>query len=380
VHERGLREGRLPDQPAARRDALRGRQLQERRLQRLHPELRRQAVRPRRLRRELRELRDAAEHDLQHERTMCLHASVRREELRAGRVRRRVRELRQRELLRERELHGLPDLRLARVLYRRPPELQVRRQQRLLVPGHRRQQQQPLRLGRVLLGLGQLLERRPQPGELHDPEEHQRPCRLHPSSLLHRVQLMRLPGWRSLAILALAATWLAVGSPALANPMLERGIRHLTELESGKAVKQLRRALRWSRNTPAELATIHLYLGIAHFNLQRPKEAAASFRSALKLKPEIRLPRLTSPRIEELFNSLRPGTPSPPPPPPEPPALPASSIALAAPAPPASDGRALVGRPPKPRRSWPAWTLAGVGAAAPSMGPSRARSATWRRR
>jgi tetratricopeptide (TPR) repeat protein len=164
---------------------------------------------------------------------------------------------------------------------------------------------------------------------------------------------------RRLAILIVAVSGFAA-SPVAANPMLEHGIKLLTELESAKAVKQLRRALRWRGSSPAELATIHLYLGIAHFNLQQTREAAASFRRALALRPEIQLPRLTSPKIEELFRSLRPAVPAPAPPPPSRPAAPGP---VRAPPPPRSapPEDAIVARSSPTRVA--AWTTGGVAAA-----------------
>lgn len=165
---------------------------------------------------------------------------------------------------------------------------------------------------------------------------------------------------RRVALLLVVVSGLAA-APAAANPMLARGIKLLTELESAKAVKQLRRALRWRGSSPAELATIHLYLGIAHFNLQQTDEAAASFRRALALRPEIQLPRLTSPKIEELFRSLRPAAPAPPPSPP--PSRPAALDPVRAPPPRAAlPADALVARPSS-RTRVAAWTTAGVAAA-----------------
>jgi hypothetical protein len=172
----------------------------------------------------------------------------------------------------------------------------------------------------------------------------------------------------SIALLCVIST----AAPARAdNPQLKQGITLLRRAENAQAVRVLRRALAVPDTTKSELASIHLYLGIAHFNLLQNKLVRTHLLKAMTLDSRIRLPANLPPRLQELFDELRrqalpPDEPAPPPPVPERP----MAVATAPPPRPAS-GPALAPAdlpPPRPPTNWPAWVAAGVGAAAAVAG------------
>ncbi len=161
---------------------------------------------------------------------------------------------------------------------------------------------------------------------------------------------------------------LFAAAPALAKPKskaataLQRAIKLSNDMEDAKALKELQKALAASP-TEAEQAQIHLYFGIAYFNLLKPEEAKQSFGKALDLDPALELPESTSPKIKDLFAKLKAGRGKKPdegktPPPPT--SKPDEGGTITPPPPP----------PPPPKRSvnWPAWITAGVAVAAGAAG------------
>lgn len=174
----------------------------------------------------------------------------------------------------------------------------------------------------------------------------------------------------SIALLCVIST----AAPARAdNPQLKQGITLLRRAENAQAVRVLRRALAVPDTTKSELASIHLYLGIAHFNLLQKKLARTHLLKALTFDPKIRLPAINSPKLEELFAEVRrevsPPDDPPPPGPPEPDRpVPVATTAPARPAPPSPAPARADLPPPRQVASWPAWVAAGVGAAAAVAG------------
>jgi hypothetical protein len=173
-----------------------------------------------------------------------------------------------------------------------------------------------------------------------------------------------------LAAILAALSFLPAPARAQANPQLRQGIRLLTEAENAKAIRVLKRALTWRKNTTNDSATIHIYLGIAHFNLMQNRAAKASFLKALELDPEVQLPPMTSPKTEEFFNTLRP-KPTPKASPGQlsyDPSSPRAPEVIVPSPPPRALTRVDSPRPPRSRTHWPAWTVAGVAAAAATAG------------
>jgi hypothetical protein len=162
------------------------------------------------------------------------------------------------------------------------------------------------------------------------------------------------------------------------NPYLEKGIRLLGDMEDQRALGELQRALSVPGLTKKEKARIHLYLGIAHFNLMRTEAAKKSFLRAVELDPEAQLPEMTSPKIRVFFAKLRrrpTGEANPAAEVTSPglnelgqaPHAPASGPAVAA-----SAGTSDRGVPLEPgvrrRINWPAWVTLGVGVLAAGGG------------
>ncbi len=89
------------------------------------------------------------------------------------------------------------------------------------------------------------------------------------------------------------------------NRYLSKGIKLIDQAEDEQAIATLRRALRWKGNTPVDLTKIHLYLGIAHFNLLQKDTASKHFKSAIKLNPKVQAPDDVSPLIETFLEDIK---------------------------------------------------------------------------
>ncbi len=88
-------------------------------------------------------------------------------------------------------------------------------------------------------------------------------------------------------------------APASANPHLPRAVAQLRALDEAAALKTLEQARAWTKNTPRDLAFVHMYIGLANAGLARDGEAQASFGKALLLDPDLELPRFASPRVRD---------------------------------------------------------------------------------
>jgi hypothetical protein len=187
----------------------------------------------------------------------------------------------------------------------------------------------------------------------------------------------------------------AAPSPALArrkaqHRALHQGIEAVRRLEDKKALVLLGRALHEGGNRRADLAQIHLYMGIARANLFETQRAKDEFAAALTYEAAVKLPPLTAPKIRDLFEEVRRGraagrgaspaapfsdgravapnaddeTVAPRPAPVEPSAATPALVPRPAPAP--TDAP-----PSSPTRSalaWPVWLCLGIGVAAGATG------------
>jgi tetratricopeptide (TPR) repeat protein len=180
---------------------------------------------------------------------------------------------------------------------------------------------------------------------------------------------MRSCGW---LVPALALLLLDSSALARPNPHLKRGIKLLHDMEDARALVELQRALRVRDSSADEQAEVYVYIGIAQFNLLRTEQARASFGAALDRNPNVELPPMTSPKIRQVFESVRNRRgavePRPEPEPgPEPPVPTFQPDQQGRPAP-------VIRRTRRPRpttfwgRYWPALTLLGVGVAAAGAG------------
>lgn len=181
---------------------------------------------------------------------------------------------------------------------------------------------------------------------------------------------------RSSGRLLLALALLLLDGSALArpNPHLQRGIKLLQEMEDARALAELQRALRMRGNSAEAQAEIYVYIGIAQFNLLRTEQARASFGAALDRNPNVDLPPLTSPKIRQVFESVRASrrsvAPQPEPGPEPEPEPPVPTFQPKRP----NQPPPVIRRARRPRqvsfwgRYWPALALIGVGVAAAGAG------------
>ena len=80
--------------------------------------------------------------------------------------------------------------------------------------------------------------------------------------------------------------------------------REFEELEYERALKQIHLARQGPRKEEDEVA-LSLYEGIIQCDLGKQDQGLAAFRSALALRPDAKLPVQVSPKIEQLFESVR---------------------------------------------------------------------------
>ncbi|MCA9671921.1 MAG: hypothetical protein KC503_40255 [Myxococcales bacterium] len=75
-------------------------------------------------------------------------------------------------------------------------------------------------------------------------------------------------------------------------------------MDEKAALAAFERALQHAHTKP-EQAVVHVYRGIALFNLLKAAEGRAAFRRALKLDLAVSLPKLTSPKIRKEFDIIK---------------------------------------------------------------------------
>ncbi|MCK4546665.1 MAG: hypothetical protein KAW17_04400 [Candidatus Eisenbacteria sp.] len=125
--------------------------------------------------------------------------------------------------------------------------------------------------------------------------------------------LVRKPGkkcglWigRVLALICLILILPGSGA-AQEETRLQRAKRYYQAGEYGESIVELEGALvRSSRYNQEELATIHLYLGLAWLGMDRPERARKAFAESIRLDTKIKVdPTLRSPEVEEVFERAR---------------------------------------------------------------------------
>ena len=109
-------------------------------------------------------------------------------------------------------------------------------------------------------------------------------------------------------------------APAKVKDYLVSINRLYEDLEYEQALEQIQRARRFSV-TEQEASALSLYEGVIFADMSRKDAATAAFRKALSLNPTAVLPVKVSPKVEQLFEALRPKVPPAPPVPQSPPAL-----------------------------------------------------------
>jgi len=76
-------------------------------------------------------------------------------------------------------------------------------------------------------------------------------------------------------------------------------------MEDAKALKLFNQALEQPGNSDEDRAKIHIYMGIAYFNLMRQNEAGQHFQKALEIDAKAQIPPMTAPKIKALFYRVR---------------------------------------------------------------------------
>lgn len=100
-------------------------------------------------------------------------------------------------------------------------------------------------------------------------------------------------------MLSLLVLSVSLAAPAHQNPHLVAAIEQLAALDDRGALVTLERAAAWPENDAAELSWVHVYFGLAWAGLNEKKKALESFKTALTLAPERRLPPSTSPTVQQ---------------------------------------------------------------------------------
>ncbi|MBL8957633.1 MAG: hypothetical protein JNK82_43060 [Myxococcaceae bacterium] len=169
--------------------------------------------------------------------------------------------------------------------------------------------------------------------------------------------------------------WLLLSAALLAapeNPHLKRGIEQLAEMDEAGAVRTLEKARAWPKNSPHDLALIHLYLGLAYAGLSQQSKAVDAFRAGLLIEPELELPADASPRIREWWVKAggRPPTAPTVEPPPQKPEPSAEPDPAPVPAPASAPAVAVVEAPlaARPRSRVPALFTGALGFVALGFG------------
>ena len=110
-----------------------------------------------------------------------------------------------------------------------------------------------------------------------------------------------------LVVFLCAGAVLFGGAPAWAapNPHLVQGKKLLNDMEDAKALESFKQALEEPGLPVKEKAEIFMHMGVANFNLLKKAEAKKSFRQALEIFPDAKLPAMTSPKIRTFFKKVQ---------------------------------------------------------------------------
>jgi tetratricopeptide (TPR) repeat protein len=114
--------------------------------------------------------------------------------------------------------------------------------------------------------------------------------------------------WRALSGVALLLLQLSATAQekSQAQALVESALRYYESLEYERAIEELQRAQLRAR-TEDETVSILLHQGIILSELGRMEEATAAFESALRLRPDARLPVAVAPKIAQRFEEVRVG-------------------------------------------------------------------------
>jgi hypothetical protein len=94
---------------------------------------------------------------------------------------------------------------------------------------------------------------------------------------------------------------LLLADPGTRNPSLLKAIDQIDAGDLKTALMTLDEARTWPNNAPHDLVLLNLYTGLAHAGLRHNQRAIDSFRTALMLDSEVKLPPHVAPHIRSLW-------------------------------------------------------------------------------
>lgn len=103
----------------------------------------------------------------------------------------------------------------------------------------------------------------------------------------------------------LALSWAGTAMAGGGNVYLAQAKVYYQGLEFEKCLQRLDQAAKQPGNSVRQQAEVELYSGLCRFNLGAREKAEADFEQAVKIDPAIALPPATSPRITEVFDTIK---------------------------------------------------------------------------
>lgn len=98
---------------------------------------------------------------------------------------------------------------------------------------------------------------------------------------------------------------LLVAAALADEPAYKEGVRLYEQVDLDGAIARFNQAFAASSVTPIEQATLHAWIALSHAQLGRKEEALASFRNAVKLDRNVKMPALAPPDVEAQLEAAR---------------------------------------------------------------------------
>jgi tetratricopeptide (TPR) repeat protein len=95
------------------------------------------------------------------------------------------------------------------------------------------------------------------------------------------------------------------------EPTYKDGVRLYEQVDLDGAIARFNEALAIPAITDVEKATLHAWIALSHAQLGRKDDATASFRAAVKLDRNVKLPALAPPDVEAQLEAARAELPAP---------------------------------------------------------------------
>lgn len=98
---------------------------------------------------------------------------------------------------------------------------------------------------------------------------------------------------------------LLVAAALADEPAYKEGVLLYEQVDLDGAIARFNQALAAPAVIPVEQATLHAWIALSHAQLGRKEEALASFRNAVKLDRNVKLPALAPPDVEAQLEAAR---------------------------------------------------------------------------